>query len=150
MEEIIDPDDGEVILTKEMLDVVTLDDIALDEEFIRLPTDLSIWNAKYVKALQAFLMAKHSVELTKARLWLELKIEHKSDGQRGGPTEADLKAMLIVHDDYQEAALDQIDKESRKERLRRHVDGIVAKRDMLQMYGAKLRQEIKADLVVRD
>ena len=56
-----------------LADCVRLDDVALDEEFMRLPADLAYWTHKYAQAVDAYLRAKFEHERSAARLFLEAR-----------------------------------------------------------------------------
>lgn len=160
------PPDEATLLSAAMLEAVQIDDIAFDEELIRTPGDIAYWNARYTQALRVYLLADHHAETVRARLHLELKAGSDSTGevevedgeaQTGkrkrrvrGPTVDDIKAMVLVHPEYQTARLAAIEAEAEKEQLRKFTEALVARKDMLQSIGAKLRLEMANDPVVRE
>lgn len=127
---------------------VTLDDLALDEEYIRTPADLAYWNARYADALRAYLTAKLAHETNAARLHLRVKADNDLGGGKKA-TVADLEAMVVVDPDYQRTAMAMVEADAERQRLRGSVDAIACKKDMLQSLGAKLRAEMGADPMVR-
>lgn len=139
--------DTEAYVDAELMDVVKLDDLALDEEFMRYAGDLAHWNAKYSSALKRYMLEKFNFEKTRARLWLEIKNEEHAEGSK--PTVEDIKAMVFMRREYEGAQIRLIEAEVKKERLKREVDSVIAKKDMLQSLGAKLRVELEGDPATR-
>lgn len=146
-QDMFDKDDGEILVTKEMLDAVKIDDLALDEEFIRFPGDLAYWNAKYAKSLEAYLIAKHEFEVTKARLWIEIKNEELAADNK--VTVDDIKCMVMLREEWEEAHLAFIRAEVQKEKMKKFTEAVSSKKDMLQSLGAKLRVELEGDPSIR-
>lgn len=138
---------SKVPLDNEMLEVIDLDDAQLNEEYTKYSGDLAYWNARYVKALRSYMLAKFIYEKTRARLWLEIREDAKAEGDR--LTADDLKCEVRMRDEYEQAHLALIEAEAEKERMRKFAESLTAKRDMLQSFGAKLRAELEGDPSLR-
>ncbi len=145
---LIDEGTGEVMVSKMMLGAVMIEDMALDEEFLRLPSDLAYWNAQYTSANKTYLLEKHECRVTEARIRLIIREETLKDKPR--PTGDDLKAMVYEDEEYQDAHKKYVLAEADKERLKKFAEAVAAKKDMLQSIGAKLRVELENDPVVRN
>lgn len=137
----------EVYVDADLLDVLKIDDLALDEEFIRFSRDLAYWNAKYSRAIKRHLLLQHRFEKTRARLWLETKNSAIAEGNK--LTVDDLKCEVVLREEYEEAFLKMVDADVTRQKLKRDVDNLMGKKDMLQSLGAKLRTEMEGDPSVR-
>jgi len=137
----------EQLLSRNRLNTIQLDDMALDEEFRRTAQDLAYWNQRYTLALKAYLQAKHNSKTVWSRLYLEIRTDETAEGTK--VTIEDLKSMVQVRTEYQDAELAHIEAEANKESLRRFVESAQAKKDMLQSLGAKLRSEMEGDPAIR-
>jgi hypothetical protein len=134
-----------------LAECIKIDDLALDEEFIRTPADLAFWNARYADALRDYMLAKLEHERTAARLHLTIKAQAE-DGTIPGlrkPTVSDVEAMVTSSPEFQASALALIEADIARQRARGHVDAVATKKDMLQSLGAKLRAEMAGDPAVR-
>ena len=145
---LVDEATGEVMVSKMMLGAVAIDDLALDEEFLRLPSDLAYWNAQYTAANKKYLIEKHECRVTEARVRMVLREETLKDKPK--PTGDDLKAMVHEDEEYIEAHMKYVLADAEKERLKKFAEAVAAKKDMLQSIGAKLRVELSNDPVVRN
>jgi hypothetical protein len=130
-----------------LVDCVKLDPIALDEEFIRLPGDLAYWNEKYAQAIRAHLHAKHDADKTRAAVMLEIREEAASTGVK--MTVADVDARVTIDERVSEADIALVEAEAAMKHARVRCEAVMAKRDMLQSLGAKIRAEM-SDPVVRE
>lgn len=138
----------ESLMIKAQLDAVKIDELALDEEFIRFAGDLAYWNAVYSNAIKEYLIEKDECEIIRAKVWIRTKEKTKNDKPK--PTVDDLKAMVTLDKEYKKARARLIDAEAEKESTRRFAEAMVAKRDMLQSLGAKIRVEMLGDPRIRD
>ena len=127
---------------------ITLDDLALDEEFIRMPADMAYWSAQYADALRTYLFAKFEHDRNAARLHLQTKAANEV-GMGKKATVGDLEAMVITDPEYERTYLPLLEADVDRARLRGVVDAISTKKDMLQSLGAKLRAEMAGDPIVR-
>lgn len=129
-------------------DAVNIDDLLLDQEFVKLPGQLAHYTASYSEAVRDYLMAKLNVETTRARAHLQLRAESELGNRK--MTVADLDALVSTDQDYIAAAMDLIEADVARQKLRGVVDAVTAKKDMLQSLGAKLRAEMQGDPMVRN
>jgi len=137
----------QIYVDAELLDVVKIDDLALEEEYVRFSRDLAYWNAKYSRALKRYLLLQHNFEKTRARLWLEIKNEAIASDQK--MTVEDIRCEVMLRDEYDQAYLKLIEADVQKQRIKKDVENLMAKKDMLQSLGAKIRLEMEGDLTVR-
>jgi hypothetical protein len=128
-------------------DCVRIDDMVLDEEFIRVPSDLAFWSARHAEAVRTHLIAKLEAEKARAKAHLKLKAEAEIAGKK--MTVADLDAHIYHDPDYLDAAVALIEAESEKKRLQGCVEAVHAKKEMVQSLGAKLRAEMERDPLVK-
>jgi hypothetical protein len=125
---------------------VEIDDLCLDEEFKRVAADLAYWTHQYALAQRRYLMAELEQDKVKARLHLMCKANAAFSDKGKGKTVPDLAAEVQVHPEFLAAAVELIDSDSEKLRLRGIVDAVIAKKEMLISLGAKLRVEMQGDL----
>jgi len=131
-----------------LYECVQIEPEALEEEFIRLPADIAYWNEKYSIALREYLLAKLRADETKALVTMETREFANASGVK--MTVGDLEAKVQLDDRVQDANLALVEAEAARQALRNRCDALMAKRDMLQSLGAKLRVEMMSDPVVRD
>jgi hypothetical protein len=127
---------------------VNIDDLLLDQEFIKLPAQLAYYTAQYADSVRSYLMSKLTVETSRARAHLRLKAEAELGAKK--LTVADLDAMTSIDPDYIDAAMELIETDVQRQKLRGIVEAVTAKKDMLQSLGAKLRAEMQGDPMVRN
>lgn len=127
---------------------VTIEPLAIQEEYIRLPADMSYWNARYADAVRVHLHAKHELERVEAQQQLEQREKLAAEGKK--PTEAMVSASVLLSDEYNKAKLTAIEAEVGKMRAAGRVDDLHSKREMLISMGAHIRKEMDGDPVLRE
>ncbi len=115
---------------------------AITEEFVRIPGDLSYWNAEYSRALQESLDATTERKRVRAELYLNIRTELLEDGHK--VTEGIVDASVESHPDYVEAQKAENEAAARKADVYGTLDSVRAKKDMLVSLGAMLREEMGA------
>lgn len=125
---------------------VNIDPDTLNEEFVRLPAAVAYWNKQLSDATLAANMAKLDFDREWARMFCMLRDRPVSG--RAPAVEA-LKAMCDQDDDLYALQADVIVKEAERLRLRGICEAVLAKRDMIQSLGAKLREEMRGDPMLR-
>lgn len=131
---------------KAVQDAVAIEPLAMQEEFIRIPADLSHWNAQYTDVLKRYLIAKAQDEETWARVWLETREALLLDGKA---TEKLIECKALTNPDYQKVHLALIEVEVEKARVLGVVDAIRSKKEMLISLGAQIRSEMEGDPALR-
>jgi hypothetical protein len=129
---------------------VSIEPLALEEEFIKMPADLAYWNERYAEAVRGFLTAKIGRERIEARLHIEIRETLAAKGDKKGPTIADIEAGVSTHPEMIAARDAEIMAEVEKVRLAGVIDAVRAKRDMLVQLGARARIELENDPVIRE
>ena len=119
---------------------VRIEPSVLNEEFVRLPSDLAYWNEVYANAVGALLDARRKVEETEALVYKELKSIVDDKGK--APTEAHMKANVTDDLRLKLARQNEDEAEVTKVRASGVVEAIRAKRDMLISLGAHIRAEM--------
>jgi len=132
---------------KYLEECVRIDDLCLNEEFVRVPADLAFWSARYADAVRNHLMAKHTLTTVESKLHLEHRAAAELTGRK--ITVGDLQAAVQTDQEYLDAAVAVIESDALRLRLRGNLDAVTAKKDMIQSLGAKLRAEMGADPMVR-
>jgi hypothetical protein len=138
----------DIEVDKYLYECVSIEPEALEEEFIRFPSDLAYWNEKYSNATREYLLAKLRADETKAVVMLETRELATNQGLK--MTVGDLEARVTLDDRVQDANLELVEAESKRQALRNRCEALMAKRDMLQSLGAKIRVEMMSDPVVRE
>lgn len=131
---------------KAVQDAVKIEPLAMQEEFVRIPADLSYWNAQYSDLLRLYLVAKAESEHLWARVWLETREALLTDGKA---TEKLIENKAMCNPEWQKAHLGLVELEAEKARVRGICDAIGAKKEMLISLGAHLRAEMDGDPMVR-
>jgi hypothetical protein len=126
---------------------LTIEPLALEEEFVRLPGDVAYYGALYADALKDALTAKQAFELIEARLQIETRASMAGGEKK--PTEKVVEAAVVCNAEYQAAYSRLIVAESEKALARSRVDSLGAKKDMLVSLGATVRQELATSPTVR-
>ncbi len=129
-------------------EAVRIEPLALEEEFVRLPGDLSYWNQLYADAYQSWLEAKLGRETMYAKKYMEHKTYLLST-TKGRVTESEVESAVLTDDAYINAKTHEIQTESDKIRLYGIMDAIRSKRDMLISIGAQHRAEMQNDPSIR-
>jgi hypothetical protein len=154
-------------------DCTRIEPTALEEEFVRLPSDLAYWNERYSRAFKAFLCAKIDFERAEARAHIEcretLMIEavgkaaevtvsttEEPKGKKApvvkvkAPTVDDINAATMEHPDLVKAREALLNAEVEKVRLFGVLDAVRAKREMIVSLGAHIRAEMQGDPSLRE
>ena len=131
-----------------LLECCRIDPLQLNEEFIRIPSDLAHWNARYAKALKRYLLAKVNEKITKGRLepMMRQAIMHAG----GKPTEKQIDALIDSNQSYIDICYELVDAEVEKNDIYGSLDAIRSKKEMLVSLGAHMRAEMGHDPLLRD
>lgn len=131
-----------------LADCVRIEPLALNEEYIRLPSDYAFWAEKYRVALERHLLAKAERE----RSWSKFYLHHSATyGPNGKPATVDyIKASIDTESEYVGAVTEAIYAEGDMTKMRNVLEAIRSKREMLVSLGATIRQEMSQDPVVRE
>ena len=124
-----------------MRSCVQIDDCALNEEYMRLPSDYAYWHERYVRAKQN----QNTLKLERDRERAALTIHHREQLSMttGKVTESMVTAAVDSDDRWMKAKAYEIAAEAEAERLRGVVHALSAKKDMLISLGAQARAELK-------
>lgn len=125
-----------------------IDEANLDEHFKRLPGELAYWTARYAEAYKAHEIAVADLKAVRGRELVDAKATMQVNGKP--PTDTWLTAHVDSHEDVMDAHVQAANCLADKIRLRGVVDTMMAKRDMLQSWGAKLRVQMMGDPTVRE
>lgn len=138
---------ADFVLEEAVTTVVAVEPLALEEEFVRVPSDLAFWNERFARAQRAVLLEKAVLERVEA----ELSELHRGMLKAAGKA-TDAMVEERVHRDptYQRQKKAVADAEYEKLRAYGVVDAIRTKRDMIISLGAHIRAEMARDPVVRD
>lgn len=132
-----------------LYDSVAIEPEAIQEEMVRVPSDIAYWGEQKANALKAFKIAK----LTKERGEATLNMTHREAlalGATKAPTVDAVRASVVSDSRYEELALAEIEAEATYAALQTRFTAICAKKDMVQSLGAQLRAEMEKDPMTRD
>lgn len=132
---------------KYLSECTKIEPVAIDEEFIRTPSDVAFWNARFADALEVYLKAKAHMETEWARLRLLTREELLAKGEKA--TESAIDNNTEVRPEWAAARLTFIEAEVQKARIAGSCEAVRTKKEMLQSLGAKLRIEMGSDPMVR-
>lgn len=120
----------------------------LNREYMEMPAQLAFWNARAAEAYEEAAISKVEYEREWARAFLEAR--ETGEGKRGQAPIDECRAKADLSDEVHDAHIVYVKAEAGRQKLRGIVETLLAKRDMLQSLGAKLRQEMAADPLVRE
>lgn len=120
----------------------------IQEEFVRIPSDLAYWNARYARALREHLLAKVDRDVLKAQLDPLIRRELMEAGAK--LTEALVKSTIESDDRLIEAERRCVEAEVQKNEVYGYLDAIRSKKEMLISLGAHLRAEMEGDPLIRE
>lgn len=134
-----------------MKDSVDIDDMDLDNEFIRVSSDLSYWYSKLADATESYQHAKFVREQVHARVYSEKKkFLHESymDKKVKPPTVQDIESSVILDEEFSISKEKEIDAESFKLKIYGIVEAVKSKKDMLIQIGANRRADINGHISI--
>lgn len=141
------PDLNGMTIEQYLWDSIHIEPLALQEEYVRVPSDLAYWNAQYSDAFERLQRAKLSLDLGLARL----NAEHRELLGVGGKktTEAMVDAAVALDPEFERLRLEVIVAESQTKKLYGFVDAVRSKKEMIISVGAQLRAEMGGDPSLR-
>lgn len=125
-----------------LAECISIDLVDLNDEFVRVPADISYWNGQLADATRIAMTAKLDLDRAKAQLFTTIRASKVDNKQ---PSIDTVNAQVDADQDIYDLELDYILKEAERLRARGAVDAVSAKRDMIQSLGAKLRAEMRSD-----
>jgi hypothetical protein len=127
---------------------VRIEPEAIQDEYVRVPSDLSYWSEMHANTYREWQLAKFDREqewgaaVTRARATLA--------SERAKATVADVEASAINDPAYVEKKRQEVYLEAETKRLLGMVEAIRTKRDMLVSLGAHIRAELERDPLIRE
>lgn len=149
------PEDGTAMLHDLEVDAylkraVHIEAVALEDEFVRLPSDIAYWNERHSIALRAYLDAKMDRERVLGTLMCDLTLVEELEAYLGKkPTVDQIKGRVLSDPKYDAAKRKENRTDQERTRLRGAVEALATKRDMLISLGAHVRLEMMHDPIVR-
>lgn len=139
---------GDVEVTEYLRECVTIEPMALEEEFVRVPSDLAYWGAQWADAQKAASMAK----LTRDQVEAAIDAEHRAEAAAAGEkvTEKVIASRVLLDSRMKAVEIELIEAEARSSRARAFCDAVRAKRDMVVSLGSQVRAEMAANPSLRD
>lgn len=132
---------------------IRIEPLAIQEEYVRVPSDLAFWSEQHSVLYREWQLAKFEREQEWGRA-IERARADLSSNRKGapgrGPTVASIEAYAIQDPQYVKARNDEIHLESERQRLLGMVDAVRTKRDMLVSLGAHIRAELERDPVIKE
>lgn len=135
-------------IDKELARCVNIEPLILNEEFVRLPSDLAYWNGQYSEALKTYLTTKLQLKRLEAQLQMEKRVELETQNKK--VTESMVEAAIEIDDRHHAAQLALIESECEKEKLDGFCEALRTKKEMLISLGASLRAEMNGDPMLRN
>lgn len=137
----------DVEVTQYLKECVTIEPMALEEEFIRVPSDLAYWGAKWADAQRTAALAK----LTEKEVAAALDAEHREAlaAQGAKVTEKMVESAVVTDARMREATIARIDADAMEARFKAFADAVRTKKDMVSAIGLQVRAEMQADPSIR-
>jgi hypothetical protein len=139
---------GNVEVTQYLKECVTIEPLALEEEFIRVPADLAYWGAAFADAQKSAALAKLNRDQVEAAVDAEIRSEAAALGEK--VTEKIVAGRVQADSRMQAVELALIDSEANSSRAKAFCDAVRAKRDMVIALGSQVRAEMAADPSIRN
>lgn len=138
---------GDVEVTAYLKECVTIEPMALEEEFIRVPADLAYWGARFADSQKQAALAK----LRRDEVEAAIDAEHRAEAMAAGEkvTEKVIASRVQGDERLKAVELALIDAEASAQRARAFCDAVRAKRDMVIALGSQVRAEMQADPSIR-
>lgn len=139
---------GDVAVTSYLRECVTIEPMALEEEFVRVPADLAYWGARWADAQKAASMAKLTRDQVEAAIDAEHRMAAASAGEK--VTEKVIASRVLLDERMKAVEIELIEAEAQASRARAFCDAVRAKRDMVVSLGSQVRAEMQANPTIRD
>lgn len=139
---------NEIEVEQFLKDSVTIEPTLLQEEYVRIPSDIAYWNERYSAVLRAHLQAKLSLDQVYAGLQVTVREKLAAEGAK--VTEATVSAGIELDPAYQQARLAVLEAEVEAARIKGVSFAVNAKREMIVSLGAHLRIELQHDPMIRE
>ncbi len=140
----------EVDFDAEATSAATLDPSVIQDEYVNLPSTVSSWLRREVKATKAVRLAELELEVGKEQLTLEMRKKAKGPGGEKAMTADEVKASVITHPEYRRLSEAVIAAQETEEEITGVLKSLSAKRDMLVSLGSHIRAEMESGISVRD
>jgi hypothetical protein len=132
---------------KYLKECLEIDNLALEEEFTRMPADLAYWANQYAEATKAFHLAKIDLDRTEAKLAVHHRVRLADAGVKA--TESMVTAAVETDDTLYNAKVRLLEAEYLRNQLSGTCEAVRSKRDMLISLGANYRAEMQGDPSIR-
>lgn len=139
---------GDVQITEYLRECVTIEPMALEEEFVRVPADLAYWGARWADAQKEAALAKLQRDQVEAAIDAEHRAVAASSGEK--VTEKVIAARVVADERMRAIEIELIEAEARASRARAFADAVRAKKDMVVSLGSQVRAEMAANPSLRD
>jgi hypothetical protein len=139
---------GDVEVTQYLKECVTIEPMALEEEFIRVPADLAYWGARWADAQRDAALAKLRRNEVEAAIDAEYRTEAATSGEK--VTEKIIASRVASDERMKAVEIELIEAEARASRARAFADAVRAKKDMVVSLGSQVRAEMQANPSIRD
>jgi hypothetical protein len=134
-------------------DSVIIEPLALEEEFVRLPSDMAYWGQRYANALRASMIAGIELKRSQALLRIEHRIQlldQLADNSKAKVTESMVDSAVELDPMYQVVQLRFVEAEVETVRLKQLLEAVRTKRDALVSLGSHIRAEMRNDPQIRE
>jgi hypothetical protein len=128
---------------------VRIEPVCIQEEYIRMPSDLSYWSEAHALMYREWQLAKLAREQEWGRAVGRARAQLAGAPGRG-PTVDAVEAYAINDPEFVAAKTNEIQLESERIRLLGMVEALRTKRDMLVSLGAHIRSEMEHDPMIRE
>lgn len=125
---------------------------AIQDEYVRVPSDLAYWSEMHANCYREWQLAKFTREqewgaaVTRSRAMLS----SERGGSGRGPTVDQVDAVAVTDEGFVKAKRDEVYLEAETKRLAGMVDAVRSKRDMLISLGAHIRAEMERDPLIKE
>lgn len=127
-------------------DCVTIEPLAIQEEYVRIPADMAFWGQRFADTQKAFQLAEQEKKRVRAALYI---LHRERLTNEGKVTEGMIDAHVETDEDYQAVVANLITAEWAMAKTKAARDAVGTKKDMLVSLGAHVRQEMEGDPVIR-
>lgn len=127
---------------------VHIDPLAVQDEYVRIPSDLAYWNGVYADAQRELQIAKVELDILERELYAVIRGELAITASR--VTEKMIESGMAQSGVWLDAKRRVANADAAKAKAYGTVDAVRTKKEMLISLGAHIRIEKQGDLVLRE
>lgn len=131
-------------------DCVEIDELAIQDEYIRVSPDYAYWSERYSEAYKHHLELELNRKTIKAQAAKEVRAQIEGMRSAGRVTVAEVDADVEVNSEYLVAKMAEIEADAKVKKLQGILEALRIKKEMLISLGAHLRQDMQREALIKN